>query len=139
MTRSFDASRLRFAEFLRRRSSLLSVALVYLLGLTGCGSTIVTCIHSRDVLVRSPIGQSARQALRIGKHAGIAPSKSRNPEAAAQALAQWAGQDPDRLTLAAEATLALRTRGPERIGGFSLSAMENEALPVCVLPGALST
>jgi len=93
------------------------------LSLTGCGSTIITRIHSRDVLNRSPLGQSERQAWRIEKRAGIASPRPRSLEAA-QALARWAGEDPDRLTLAAEALLDVRTRGSERIRGFALSSLE---------------
>ena len=94
------------------------------MGLTGCGSTIVTRIHSRDVLVRSSIGHDEREALRIEKRAGIAPGWSRDFDAAAQDLARWAGADPDRLALAAEALLDAPARGPERRAGFSLSAVE---------------
>jgi hypothetical protein len=105
-------------------SRLRAVAVICAMGVSGCGSTIVTRIHSRDVLVRSPIGHSERQAWRIEKQAGIAPAKRRDLEAVAQALVRWAGEDSSRLALAAEALLDAPVRGPERIAGFSLSSLE---------------
>jgi hypothetical protein len=111
----------RFANFWCGRSRLLALATVYLL--TAC-STIVTRIHSRDVLVRAPLNPNERHSTWIEEHAGIAPPKSRSAEATARSLAHWAGQDPYRLTLAAQDVLELRVSGSERNSGFSLVALE---------------
>ena len=99
------------------------VSAVCVLGLTGCGSTIVTRVHSRNVLVRSSVGSSERQAWRIEKSAGILP-KPRDLETDAHALLRWAGGDSDRLALAAEALLHTPARGSKRIEGFSLASLE---------------
>jgi pimeloyl-ACP methyl ester carboxylesterase len=104
------------------RLQLLAVIALCVVGLSGCGSTIGTRIYTRDVLDRSRIGQSARQAWRIEKRSGIGPSSSF--EEAAQALARWAGGDSDRLALAAEAVLDMRPKGLERIRGFALGALQ---------------
>ena len=116
-------SRLRSDRFFIRRGFLLMVSAVCVLGLTGCGSTIVTRVHSRNVLVRSSVGSSERQAWRIEKSAGILP-KPRDLEAEAHALMRWAGGDSDRLALAAEALLHTPARGSKRIEGFSLASLE---------------
>jgi hypothetical protein len=106
-------SRLRSDRFFIRRGFLLMVSAVCVLGLTGCGSTIVTRVHSRNVLVRSSVGSSERQAWRIEKSAGILP-KPRDLETDAHALLRWAGGDSDRLALAAEALLHTPARGSKR-------------------------
>ncbi|HEY5813366.1 MAG TPA: alpha/beta fold hydrolase [Terrimicrobiaceae bacterium] len=123
MTTLFEVRRLPLAGITLPRARLRGLVAVFLLSLTGCGSTIVTRIHSRDVLARYHISQSERQALRMERRAGLAPPRLRSPEAEAQALAQWAGQDSNRLTIAAEATLQLRVRDSERIVGFALTAL----------------
>jgi hypothetical protein len=102
---------------------LLAVVGLCVVGLTGGGSTVVTGIYSRDVLDRSRIGQSERQAWRIEKRSGITPAGPRNLEETAQALERWADGDPDRLALAAEAVLDMRPRGSESIQGFALAAL----------------
>ncbi len=116
--------RWRSGRLCGRRSHLAVAVAICVVGLTGCGSTIVTRIHPRDVLVRSSIGQDERKAWRIEKRAGIAPGRARDFGTTAQDLARWAGADPDRLALAAEALLDTPARGPERRAGFSLSSLE---------------
>jgi pimeloyl-ACP methyl ester carboxylesterase len=106
------------------RLRLLAVLGLCVLSLTGCGSTIVTRIYSRDVLDRVRLGQSARQAWRIEKRSGIAPPGPRSLEAAVQGLERWADGDPERLALAAEAVLDMRPRGSERIQGFALAGLQ---------------
>ena len=106
------------------RSRLLAIVGLCLVNLTGCGSTIVTRLHSRDVLHFFPARQSARQAWRIEKRSGIAPPRARSLQEAAHALARWANGDPERLTLAAEAVLDMRPRGSERIQNFALAALQ---------------
>ncbi|HEY5954088.1 MAG TPA: hypothetical protein VIT18_06975 [Terrimicrobiaceae bacterium] len=117
------ARRWRAASVFGRRSHLVVVA-ICALGLTGCGSTIVTRVHSRDVLARPFIPQSERKAWRIEKRAGIAPGRVRDSDGSARELALWAGNDPGRLTLAAGALLAIPARGVERRTGFALSSLE---------------
>ena len=106
------------------RLRLSAVVGLCVLSLTGCGSTIVTRIYSRDVLDRSRIGQSARQAWQIEKRAGIALPGSRSLVETAQGLESWARDDSDRLALAAEALLDMRPRGQDTRQGFALAALQ---------------
>lgn len=105
------------------RLRLLAIVGLCVGSLTGCGSTIVTRIYSRDVLDRSRIGQSARQAWRIEKRAGIMVPGPPNLEETARALERWADDDSDRLALAAEALLDMRPRGQDMRQGFALAAL----------------
>ncbi len=93
------------------------------LSLTACGGTIVTRIHSRDILDRSRTTQSVRQAWRMEKRSGVAP-RTHSLEEAAKTLRQWAGDDSDRLTLAAQAVLDMRPRGSTNVKGFALAALQ---------------
>jgi pimeloyl-ACP methyl ester carboxylesterase len=102
---------------------LVAVA-ICAIGLAGCGSTIVTRVHSRDILVRSPITQSEKRAWRGEERAGLGSKKWRTPEAAAQALARWAAANPARLALAAAELLDVRAKSSEQAAGFSLSSLE---------------
>ena len=106
------------------RLRLLAVVGLCVLSLIGCGSTIVTRIYSRDVLDRSRIGQSARQAWRIEKRARITLPGSRSLEETAQGLERWARGDSGRLALAAEALLDMRPRGRDIRQGFALAALQ---------------
>ncbi len=90
----------------------------------GCGSTIVTRIHSRDVVFGFPIPRSEKQARRLEKQFKIVGAKPAEREASVQALVRWAGVDSERLALAAEALLQARVTGPEEVSGYSLIAME---------------
>jgi len=92
------------------RSRLLAVVGLCVVSLTGCGSIIVTHVHSRDILDRSRLGHSARQVRQIEKRSGVVQLRPHSLERAAQALGRWAGDDPDRLTLVAEAILDIRPR-----------------------------
>ena len=93
-------------------------------GLLGCGSTIVTRIHTRDVVVSFPIDKRENQARRLEKQLKILPARPGDSQASAAALVHWAGADADRLTLAAESLLLARARGSQEISGFSLAAMD---------------
>jgi hypothetical protein len=93
-------------------------------GLVGCGSTIVTRIHTRDVVLSFPIDKRENQARRLEKQLKISPTKPSDWGASAAALVRWAGADPERLTLAAESMLLAHARGSQEISGFSLAAMD---------------
>ena len=93
-------------------------------GLLGCGSTIVTRIHTRDVVLSFPIDKRENQARRLEKELKISPTKPGGWEASAPALVRWAGADAERLTLAAESLLLARARGSQEISGFSLASMD---------------
>jgi hypothetical protein len=95
-----------------------------LAGLVGCGGTIVTRIHSRDVVLSLPPFKRENQAKRLEKQRKILPTKPGDWQASAAALVQWAGGDAERLRLAAESMLLARARGFEEISGFSLAAMD---------------
>ena len=94
------------------------------LSLGGCGSTIVTRIHSRDVVRSLPIDKRENQARRLEKQLEILPTKSGDWRASAAALVLWAGRDAERLTLAAESLLLAHARGSREISGFSIAAMD---------------
>ncbi|HEY5812477.1 MAG TPA: hypothetical protein VIT23_07480, partial [Terrimicrobiaceae bacterium] len=79
MTTLFDVRGLPFAGITLPRARLRGLVAVFLLSLTGCGSTIVTRIHSRDVLARYHISQSERRALRVDRRAGLGPPRLRSP------------------------------------------------------------
>jgi pimeloyl-ACP methyl ester carboxylesterase len=93
-------------------------------GLSGCGSTIVTRIHTRDVILSFPIDKRENQARRLEKQLKILPTKPGDRQASAAALVHWAGADAERLTLAAESLLLAHARGSQEISGFSLAAMD---------------
>ena len=93
-------------------------------GLVGCGSTIVTRVHTRDVLLGFPIDRKENQARRLEKELKMSPTKPGGWEASGSALVRWAGADAERLTLAAESLLLARARGSQDISGFSLAAMD---------------
>ena len=95
-----------------------------LAGLVGCGGTIVTRIHSRDVVLSLPPFKRENQAKRLEKQRKILPTKPGDWQASAAALVQWAGGDAERLRLAAESMLLARARGFEEISGFSLAAVD---------------
>ena len=102
---------------------LIATALC-LAGLAGCGSTIVTRIHTRDVVLSFPIDKRENQARRLEKQLKILPTKPGDRQASAAALVLWAGADAERLTLAAESLLLVHARGSQEISGFSLAAMD---------------
>ena len=93
-------------------------------GLGGCGSTIVTRIHTRDVVLSFPIDKRENQARRLEKKLKILPTKPADWGASAAPLVRWAGADAERLTLAAESLLLAHPRGSQEISGFSLAAMD---------------
>jgi pimeloyl-ACP methyl ester carboxylesterase len=93
-------------------------------GLAGCGSTIVTRIHNRDVVLSFPIDKRENQARRLEIQLGILPSRPGDWQTSAAALVHWAGADAERLTLAAESLLFAHARGSQEISGFSLAAMD---------------
>jgi Alpha/beta hydrolase family len=93
-------------------------------GLAGCGSTIVTRIHTRDVVLSFPIDKRENQARRLEKRLKISPTQPGEWPASAGALLRWTGTDAERLTLAAEAMLLERARGSQEISGFALAALD---------------
>ena len=88
-----------------------------------CGSTIVTRLHTRDVVLSFPIDKE-NQARRLEKELKMSPTEPGGWEASASALVRWAGADAERLTLAAESLLLARARGSQEISGFSLASMD---------------
>jgi pimeloyl-ACP methyl ester carboxylesterase len=92
--------------------------------LAGCGSTIATRIHSRDVVASLPIDKKDRSARRIERELRIVSAKPGGWAASAHALVRWAGQDSERLALAGESLLLVHARGSQEVTGFSLAAME---------------
>jgi pimeloyl-ACP methyl ester carboxylesterase len=94
------------------------------LGLAGCGSTIATRIHSRDVVASVPIDKKDRSARRIERKLRIVSAKAGGWAASAHALVWWAGEDSERLALAAESLLLVHARGSQEVSGFSLASME---------------
>jgi len=96
---------------------------VCVVGLAGCGSTIVTRLHTRDVVLSFPIDKE-NQARRLEKELKMSPTEPGGWGASASALVRWAGADAERLTLAAESLLLARARGSQEISGFSLASMD---------------
>jgi pimeloyl-ACP methyl ester carboxylesterase len=114
---------------IRSPRSLFQVApavatLLFVLGLTGCGSTIATRIYSRDVVASVPVEKKDRSARRIERKLKITSAQPGGWGASTDALVRWAGQDSERLALAAESLLLVRARGSQEISGFSLASME---------------
>ena len=106
------------------QASHVAATFLCVLGLTGCGSTIVTRIYSRDVVASVPVDKKDRSARRIERELRIVSTKPGGWGASADALMEWAGQDSERLALAAESLLLVRARGSQEISGFSLASME---------------
>lgn len=65
-----------------------------LAGLVGCGGTIVTRIHSRDVVLSLPPFKRENQAKRLEKQLKILPTKPGDWQASAAALVTvgWRGR-----------------------------------------------
>jgi pimeloyl-ACP methyl ester carboxylesterase len=116
-------SAIRSLRELVQVSRLIAIALC-VVSLAGCGSTIVTRIYSRDVVASVLIDRKERSERRIEGEPRMLRAKPGGWEASAQALLQWAGQDSERLALAAESLLRVRARGSQEISGFSLAAMD---------------
>jgi hypothetical protein len=123
-TRLFAVSRIGspHARVVVQVTRLIATALC-VAALVGCGSTIVTRLHTRDVVLSFPIDKE-NQARRLEKELKMSPTEPGGWGKSASALVRWAGADAERLTLAAESLLLARARGSQEISGFSLASMD---------------
>ncbi len=93
--------------------------LVAVLSLTGCGSTVVTRVQSREIGSHLTLRQIRQDTARTARLAEIS---KHDPDEAVRQLVGWAEEKPHRLAEAATSVLGLASgiREPERKSGYLL-------------------
>lgn len=91
--------------------------------LTGCGSTVVTQLQTREIGSHLTLRQIRQDTARTARLAEIS---KRDPDEAVRQLADWADKDSKRLAQAATSVLGLasRLRETERRAGFQIIATQ---------------